>query len=179
MPDSNKLVLVTIAAVLALAASISFAQPDAAQPAETSEGLVEVSKTPADGASPQAAPSDGAAAAESTTQPGPQGPPMSLWDKLRQNSFLFVMIGGFILLYLWMGRGRRKKEAKRRDMLASLKKGDKVTSIGGIVGTVMEVREDEVSVKVDENNNIRMKFARWAIRGVGEEAKTETPEGNR
>ncbi|MFW6132395.1 MAG: preprotein translocase subunit YajC [Planctomycetota bacterium] len=85
-----------------------------------------------------------------------------------------IILGGFLLLYFWMGRSRRKQEAKRREMLANLKKGDKVTSIGGICGTVVEVREDEVVVKVDENT--RMRMARWAVRGVGEEAKTERPE---
>jgi len=37
----------------------------------------------------------------------------------------------------------------------------------------VEVREDEVVVKVDETNNVRMRFARWAVRGVGDEAKRE------
>jgi len=92
-----------------------------------------------------------------------------------QKYFLFIMIGGFVLLYVVMGRGRRKRETRRKEMLASLKKGDKVTSIGGIVGTVIEVREDEVTVKVDETSNVRMKFARWAIRGVGTDAKKEGP----
>ena len=91
-------------------------------------------------------------------------------------SFFIVIIVGFFLLYWWSSRGRRKQEQKRKDMLANLKKGDKVTSIGGIIGTVIEVREDEVTVKVDETNNTRMKFARWAIRGVGEDAKTQAPE---
>ena len=90
--------------------------------------------------------------------------------------FLFVMIAIFVLMYFWMGRGRRKQEAKRKEMLATLKKGDKVTSVGGIIGTVVEARDDELVVKIDENNNIRVRFARWAMRGVGETAKTETPE---
>lgn len=89
------------------------------------------------------------------------------------------MLGGFLLLYFWMSRGRRKKETKRKEMLANLKKGDKVTSIGGIVGTVIEIREDELTIKVDENNNVRIRFARWAIRGTGEEAKVEKPEDNK
>ena len=74
----------------------------------------------------------------------------------------------------WSSRGRRKQETKRKEMLASLKKGDKVTSIGGIVGTIIEVRDDEVVAKIDDN--VRVRFARWAIRGTGEEAKTTTPE---
>ena len=89
---------------------------------------------------------------------------------------MFVMIGGMLLLFFWMGRGKRKQETKRREMIAALKKGDKITSIGGVIGTIVDVREDEVVIKVDENNNIRMRFARWAVRGVGEEAKTEKPE---
>jgi len=86
---------------------------------------------------------------------------------------ILLLIGAMMLMFLFMGRGRRKTEAKRRTMLAALKKGDKVTSIGGIVGTIIEIREDEIAVKVDEGNNIRMRFARWAIRGVGEKAKDE------
>ena len=82
-------------------------------------------------------------------------------------------------MYIWMGRSKRKEEKKRKDMLESLKKGDRITTRGGIIGTVIEVRENEVTIKVDETNNTRMKFARWAIRGVGEDAKTEKPEDNK
>jgi len=78
-----------------------------------------------------------------------------------------VMIGGLVLLFVFMGRKPRQQEKKRREMLANLKKGDKVTSIGGIIGSVMEVRENEVTVKVDETSNTRVKFLRSAIRGVG------------
>jgi preprotein translocase subunit YajC len=85
--------------------------------------------------------------------------------------FYVVLLGGFVLLYVWMGRGRRRQEAKRKEMLAALKKNDKIVTIGGIMGTVIETRADEITVKVDETNNVRMKFARWAVRGVGEEAR--------
>jgi|ETNmetMinimDraft_26_1059896.scaffolds.fasta_scaffold28736_2 preprotein translocase subunit YajC len=105
---------------------------------------------------------------------GKKKPPGGLFGD--QTTMLVVMVGGMLLLFFWMGRGKRKQESKRRQMLAGLKKGDKVTSIGGIVGTIIEVRESEVTMKVDENNNIRMRFARWAIRGIGEEAKEEKPE---
>ena len=95
---------------------------------------------------------------------------------IKGNGMIFVLIGGMVLLYVWMGRSRRKQESKRKEMLANLKKGDKVTSIGGIIGSVIEVKEDEVTVKVDETNNVRMKFARWAIRGVGAEARNDPEE---
>jgi len=95
------------------------------------------------------------------------------------NPMLLVMLGALVLMFVFSSRGRKKREAKRRDMLASLSKGDKITTIGGIVGTVIEVREDEITVKVDETNNVRMRFARWAIRGVGEDAKTHEPDQKR
>ena len=84
-----------------------------------------------------------------------------------------------MLMWIFMGRGRRKQAARQKKMLAELKKGDKITSIGGIIGTIIEVREDEITVKVDETNNIRMKFTRSAIRGVGDAAKRDNPEGRK
>lgn len=86
---------------------------------------------------------------------------------------VIVLLGGLALLWFWMSRGRRKQQQRRRDMVENLKKGEKVVSIGGIVGTVMEVKGDEITVKVDESSNVRMKFAKWGIRGVGEAAKVE------
>ncbi len=88
--------------------------------------------------------------------------------------FILLLGGGFLLLWLFSTRGKRKQEQKHRDMLANLKKGDRVTSIGGIIGTVVEVREDELVVKVDDSSRIHL--ARWAVRGVGEAAKTQAPE---
>ncbi len=104
------------------------------------------------------APAQGAATSQPTR-------PKTFFDQYG----LYVMLGGVVLMYVWMGRGRRKKEGQRRNMLSELKKGDKISTIGGIVGTVIEVRDDEVTVKVDETNNIRMKFLRRAIHGVGDE----------
>jgi preprotein translocase subunit YajC len=86
---------------------------------------------------------------------------------------IVLLIGGFLVLNIFMGRGRRKQETKRKEMLATLKKGDRIVTIGGVIGTVMDTKEDEVTVKVDEANNVRVRFSRWAIRGVGEEAKSE------
>ena len=92
---------------------------------------------------------------------------------------MFLLIGAMLLMFVFMGRGKRKTEKKRKAMLAELKKGDKVTTIGGIIGTVMEVRDDEVTVKIDEGSNARMRFARWAVRGVGADSKTEAPDGKK
>ena len=48
-------------------------------------------------------------------------------------------------------------------MLQSLEKNDRVRTIGGIIGTVVEVKGDEVRLKVDESNNTKMWFSSSAI----------------
>jgi preprotein translocase subunit YajC len=159
---------------LALAISASAMAQDtkpAAAPAEPMVGPAPVEKAPGAapaGAQTPAAPAAGTsttspAAGDGNTQKPSQGPDMWLFA---------VLLGGVVLMWIWMGRGRRKQEAKRKEMLSNLKKGDKIVSIGGVIGTVIEAKPEEITVKVDETNNVRMKFARWAIRGVGEEGKT-------
>ena len=89
-------------------------------------------------------------------------------------NFPFVLLGGVFLLWFWMGQGRKKEQKKRKVMLDSLRKGDKVTTAGGIIGTVVDIREDEVTLKVDESANVRLKFVRGSVRHVGD-PKSEDP----
>lgn len=48
-------------------------------------------------------------------------------------------------------------------MVQTLSKNDKVRTIGGIIGTVVDVKGDEVTLKVDESNNTKIKVASSAI----------------
>lgn len=105
---------------------------------------------------------------EAKTQPAGGKPDGGLFGNPR---ILIVMVAVMALLWWWMGRGRRKEQHRHKEMLSALKKGDKVTSIGGIIGTVIEVKDKEVVVKVDESSNVRMKFLRSAIRSVGDAGK--------
>jgi preprotein translocase subunit YajC len=56
-------------------------------------------------------------------------------------------------------------------MLKGLKRNDRVQTIGGILGTVVETRDDVVVLKVDEANNVKMHFNRSAIKEVLHEAQ--------
>ena len=163
--------VLTCGLILAVAAS---AMAQTTQPAPAGPVLVPApgAKTPS--AAPVAPQTPGVPAAGTTATTSPAGgeskPPQPTQDT---PPYLFVvLLGGVVLMWIWMGRGRRKQEAKRKEMLSNLKKGDKIVSIGGVIGTVIEAKPEEITVKVDETNNVRMKFARWAIRGVGEEGKT-------
>ena len=73
------------------------------------------------------------------------------------------------VLFFFSMTGGRKEKKRRAQMLADLRKGAKVQTAGGVLGTIVEVRDDEVLVKVDENSNTRMRFAKSAITAVTKE----------
>ncbi len=70
------------------------------------------------------------------------------------------------LVFFMFSMGGRKDKKKRAAMMAAMTKGDKVQTVGGILGTVVEVRDDEIVVKVDENANTRLRFSRTAIQSI-------------
>ena len=166
-------VMTILAAVVVLTAGAAWAQET--QPV-IAPGVKVLDAAPAAGDKAPEAPTIGKSSGSVTSQPtsGPTSKPAACGMLGDSNGMMFAMMGGVIVLFWFMGRGKRKQEASRRDMLGNLKKGDKVTTIGGIIGTVVDVREDEVVVKIDDDARIHM--ARWAIRGVGEAAKAENPE---
>lgn len=109
------------------------------------------------------------------TPPGPTttgAPPPGWFRVLGEPMFLLLLMLG--LFYFFVMGGKRKEERKRTDMLNSLKKGDRVQTIGGIIGSVVDVRDQEVLVKVDETTNAKIKFSRSAIHRVLDEEKSES-----
>ncbi len=75
---------------------------------------------------------------------------------------LILMMGVF---YFIMLSGTRK-DKKRQEMLANLKKSDRVMTKGGILGSVVSVNEQEVTLKVDESANVKITVVRSAIQTV-------------
>jgi preprotein translocase subunit YajC len=69
----------------------------------------------------------------------------------------------FVVIYMFMLRGPRKQQQKQKQMVQALAKNDRVRTIGGIIGTVVDVRGDEVTLKIDETNNTKMRISASAI----------------
>jgi len=69
----------------------------------------------------------------------------------------------FVLMYMILFRGPRKKQQQHKQMVQSLSKNDKIQTIGGIIGTVVDIKEDEITLKIDESNNTKIKILRSAI----------------
>ena len=78
-------------------------------------------------------------------------------------NFQYILIAVMIFFVFMMFRGPRKKQQAHKKMVQSLQKNDRVRTIGGIYGTVVEVRDDEIVLKVDESNNTKIKISPSAI----------------
>ncbi len=61
-----------------------------------------------------------------------------------------------VVFYFLLIRPQKKQQQQHRDMLASLKKNDEVITIGGIHGTIANVKDATVTLKVDENVKIEV-----------------------
>ncbi len=96
-------------------------------------------------------------------------PPPAAFTFLMQYGPLILII---VLFYFLFIRSKQKTERTRQDMMSSLKKGDEVQTIGGVLGKVVETRDDRVLLKVDENSNTKMWFTRGAIHRVVTEEKS-------
>jgi len=76
----------------------------------------------------------------------------------------FIFIGlMLVMMYLILFRGPRKKQQQHKQMMQALTKNDRVQTIGGIIGTVVDIKDDEVTLKIDESNNTKVKILRSAI----------------
>lgn len=97
-----------------------------------------------------------------------------------------LLLFGF-LIFFQMSSARKEKK-KREALMGGLKKHDKVITLGGIIATVAELRDDEVVLRVDENTNTKIRVTRAAIQQIlagdtaadsaaaAVEVKTKSPE---
>ncbi len=69
----------------------------------------------------------------------------------------------FVIFYFLLIRPQQRKERDRQAQLAALKKGDRVVTSGGIVGTVAGNRGDQILLLVDERKDVRMTVLRSAV----------------
>lgn len=75
----------------------------------------------------------------------------------------WILLVLMLVMLFILFRGPRKKQQEHKKMVQSLKKNDKVRTIGGIIGTVVDIKDDEITLKVDESNNTKIKVAPSAI----------------
>ena len=85
--------------------------------------------------------------------------------------FMLQMGAIFAIFYFLLIRPQRKEQERHRKMIDQLKKGDEVVTAGGIIGTVVHVQDDRVTVKTAENTRLVVQRGRVAqvVTGSGAE----------
>ena len=78
------------------------------------------------------------------------------------------MILIFVVFWFFLIRPQRKKDKEAQEMLNSLKVGDRVCTIGGIYGTITNIRDENTITLAVGPQDVPVVFARWAIRNVEE-----------
>ncbi len=76
-------------------------------------------------------------------------------------NFILMMVLLFGVMYFLMIRPQQKRQKELNKFRNTLEKGQKVVTIGGIYGTIVEVKENYVLVEVD--NNVKIRFDKAAI----------------
>lgn len=81
--------------------------------------------------------------------------------------FLPAVMLAFLAFMLLSARSQKKREQREKeDMYSRMGKNDRVLTIGGVIGTVMSVRDNEVVLKVDETTNTKMTFLKTAVQRI-------------
>jgi len=101
-------------------------------------------------------------AASAAPTAGPESSPIALL-------FPFVIV--FTIMYLMVWRPQQKQRKDVQKLIDNLKKGDRVVTAGGILGTVTGLQKDYVVIKVGENDNTKIEVLKSAVTGLREQAK--------
>jgi len=86
----------------------------------------------------------------------------SIISLLFSMSPILIMV---LVMYFLMIRPEQKRKKKEKAMLDALKRGDRICTIGGIYGTIVDIKDDTITLTVGRDN-MSMVVARWAIRSV-------------
>ncbi|MBR5126708.1 MAG: preprotein translocase subunit YajC [Oscillospiraceae bacterium] len=90
-------------------------------------------------------------------------------------SMLFPLILMFVFLYFFMIRPENKRKKEAETMRNSVKNGDKIITIGGITGTVVNVKDSRIVIETGADQ-VRIELEKWAISSnetAAENAKAE------
>lgn len=90
--------------------------------------------------------------------------PMILW-------LGFIVVVGYFLIY----RPNKKRKKQEEELRNSLMLGDEVTTIGGIVGKIVNIKDDNITIETSVDKTL-MEFKNWAIRDIKKLETDDEPE---
>lgn len=92
-------------------------------------------------------------------------------------SSIIMIVAMFAIMYFLLIRPQKKKEKQTKEMISALGVGDVITTIGGVIGKIVKIKDDEVTIITGVMGNpserSTMRFAKWAIRDVVKKAESK------
>ncbi len=86
---------------------------------------------------------------------------------------LIMLVVLFALMYFMLIRPQQKKDKEVREMREKLKAGDEIVTIGGLLGKVVRIKDDVVTIEFGADKT-RIDVAKWGISGLVSEVKADT-----
>lgn len=77
-------------------------------------------------------------------------------------SLMLPLVLMIALMYFLMIRPENKRKKQAEEMRNSLKKGDQITTIGGIVGKIVQVTDENIIIETSDDR-VRMELTKWAV----------------
>lgn len=77
-------------------------------------------------------------------------------------SMIIILLLFFVLMWFFMIRPEKKKQKKIEEMRNALSVGDEIVTIGGIVGTIVHVTEEDITIETGEDK-VRVQLKKWAV----------------
>ena len=78
------------------------------------------------------------------------------------SSSIIMLVAMLAIFYFMLIRPENKRKKEAEQMRSSVKTGDKITTIGGIIGTVVNVKDEKIVIETSADQ-VRMELAKWAI----------------
>jgi preprotein translocase subunit YajC len=92
---------------------------------------------------------------------------------------IFPLLLGVAFVYFFIIRPQKREQEEKQQLLSALKKNDRVVTTGGMFGTIVNIKEDEVTLRVDDQAKVKIRFAKAAIaKVVGTDAEGEKPSSD-
>ena len=99
-------------------------------------------------------------------------------DSTGMGSTVIMLVLMFGLMYFMLIRPESKRKKKDEQMRASVRNGDQIITIGGICGTVVDVKEDKIVIETSKDQ-VRIEFAKWAISSNETQAAAEKEQAKK
>lgn len=89
------------------------------------------------------------------------------------STMLIYGVGMIAIFYFMLIRPQKREAERREKLLGALKKHDVVVTHSGLIGSIAEISDDIVTLKVDDGQNVRIRFKRVAIAGLLESSSAK------